>query len=483
MQEVQIFPQSIDRFLPLVGPETFAHDVELADITRRRFEGRTIWMVNSTARGGGVAEMLGTLVGYGRGAGIDIRWTVLDGTSQFFAITKRLHNAIHEARGNGIRLDDHARAIYEEVSANALAEFGPRVRDGDMVLLHDPQTAGLIPGLAARGIPVIWRCHIGTERQGEHSRAAWHFLARYLEPARAFVFTREVYVPPVLDRRRTHIVAPSIDPFSPKNQPLSEAETRAILAAAGLIIDPGNDATATFARGDGTTATVTRQALIHGTGPLPAAGHRTVLQVSRWDWLKDPIGVMHGFARLAENDLLPDVHLILAGPAVGAVSDDPEAGEVLAATKAGWERLSQPVRERIHLVQLPMEDIEENAVIVNALQRRATVVVQKSLEEGFGLTVVEAMFKEKPVIASAVGGIVDQIQDGYNGWLVKNPRDPVEFGRALLHALQEPEEAALRARRARETAIARFLGIRSLRDYAMIFTAVDEGAFRTTHRG
>ena len=192
-----------------------------------------------------------------------------------------------------------------------------------------------------------------------------------------------------------------------------------------------------------------------------------VAQVSRWDRLKDPLGVMQGFA--AEVAPKSDAHLVLAGPDVQAVADDPEGAEVLKECEESWHGLDADTRRRVHLACLPMEDREENAAIVNALQRRATVVVQKSIAEGFGLTVAEAQWKGRPVVATRIGGIQDQIVDGVTGLLVDDPRDLVAYGRAVVELLEEPTRADEMGVAARERVRKEFLGPRHLMQYADLF--------------
>jgi trehalose synthase len=192
-----------------------------------------------------------------------------------------------------------------------------------------------------------------------------------------------------------------------------------------------------------------------------------VLQVSRWDSLKDPIGVIEGFAEYVAP--FTDAHLIYAGPDVSAVADDPEGAEVYGYACARWHALPDAARERIHLALLPMDDFEENAVIVNALQRGADVVVQKSLAEGFGLTVAEAMWKCRPVVASRIGGIQDQIEHGVSGVLLDDATDLEAYGAAVLELLASPERAAAMGDAAHERVRDRFLGTHSLLDYLALF--------------
>ena len=193
----------------------------------------------------------------------------------------------------------------------------------------------------------------------------------------------------------------------------------------------------TFERSDGSPGRVDRAAEIDQDAPIPEEAP-VVAQVSRWDRLKDPGGVLRGFAEHCENEV---AHLLVAGPSVAAVSDDPEGAEVLAEVRELRVGPPAAVRARVHLACLPMDDVEENAAIVNAIQRRAQVVVQKSLAEGFGLTVAEAMWKARPVVASRAGGIQDQIVDGVTGVLLDDPLDLARFGRACDELLGDPERA------------------------------------------
>ena len=202
-----------------------------------------------------------------------------------------------------------------------------------------------------------------------------------------------------------------------------------------------------------------------GSGPPPAWGAPLVVQVSRWDRLKDPVGVLDGFAHLRLSEL-GEAHLVLAGPTVRGVADDPDGPAVFAEVTTAWRALPHERRRRVQIAALPMADPSENAAIVNALQRHAAVVVQKSLGEGFGLTVTEAMWKGRAVVASAVGGIPDQIDDGREGILLPDPGDIDAFAGALRRLLGEPELARQLGEAAQERVRRDFLGIRQLADYA-----------------
>jgi trehalose synthase len=415
--------------------------------------GRAVWNINSTPRGGGVAELLRSLLAYARGAGVDARWIAIDGGPEFFDITKRLHNRLHGHGGDAGELGEPERAAYEATLKQVGSDVAEMVRPGDIVFIHDPQPAGMLEVIQAEGIPVVWRCHVGVDQPNEIARSAWEFLRPYVEPADAFVFSRPAYVWEWIDPERVSIIQPSIDAFSPKNQDLTEAQTDAIVRAVGLF-DGGPDGAATFIREDGTPSRVNRPAEMIQDDFVPDRSP-LVTQVSRWDALKDPVGVV----RLYGDHLGGrDAHLVLAGPAPGTVSDDPEALAVLDSTWAARDELEPALRERIHLAVLPMEDPEENAAVVNALQRRSTVVVQKSLAEGFGLTVAEAMWKGRPVVASAIGGIQDQIVDGETGLLVADPTDGRAFGDAVAALLADPGRAGAMGAAGRERVRGQFLG-------------------------
>ncbi|MCW2976355.1 MAG: glycosyltransferase [Actinomycetia bacterium] len=423
---------------------------------------RVVWNVNSTSRGGGVVELLRPLVGYARGAGIDVRWLVLDGTEGFFEVTKRIHNRLHGSTGDDGPLDERARRVYEDVLADNLQSFVDRVRDVDVVIVHDPQPAGLIPALRARGATVIWRCHVGVDEPNEIVRETWRFLLPYVADANAVVFSREAFVWEGLDRNRVAVIPPTIDVFTPKNYDLQPQMIRAVLRVSGLVADGEAPEPVTFERADGTLARIERRAGIVEDEPVHV-DDRLVVQVSRWDALKDPVGVIRGFGE--HVPLETRAHLAYAGPAVDAVSDDPEGARMLRRSIEERNRLPAEVRRRIHLITLPMDDLDENAIMVNALQRQAHVIAQKSLAEGFGLTVAEAMWKGRPVVASRVGGIQDQVLDGETGILIDDPRDLAAFGRAISELLSDADRAARMGEAARERVRDRFVSVRSLLDY------------------
>lgn len=401
---------------------------------------RRLWHVNSTAHGGGVAELLSSLLPYLLGAGIVAQWLVVDGNDDFFNVTKRVHNFLHEKDGDHGPLGMHEREVYDAGLDRDCGEIAGAIAPGDVAVLHDPQTAGLLRPLKDRGVTVLWRCHVGADHPGPLARAAWRFLMDDVQAADALIFSRPGYVWEGLERSRTAVIAPCIDVMSPKNHPLSGDTTAAILGAAGLVAINGHEpATPEFVRTDGTRDKVEGRAQLVEVGPVPV-GAPLVLQVSRWDGLKDPTGVIESFARHIAP-ACADAHLMLAGPATDGVDDDPESAKTFAEVRARFDRLPEPVRSRVHLACLPMDDDDENSAMVNALQRRADVVVQKSLAEGFGLTVAEAMWKERPVVASRVGGIQDQIVGGESGLLIEHPDNLEELGSAVVGLLRDPTRA------------------------------------------
>jgi trehalose synthase len=426
---------------------------------------RTIWNVNTTATGGGVSEMLHSLLAYARGGGIDARWLLVEGDEEFFALTKRLHHHFHGSHGDGGPLGPEEHAVFDRTTERNLAELLDLVRPGDIVVVHDPQPAGLVGPLVQHGAHVVWRSHIGVDVADDAVQEAWDFMLPYVSPAEEVIFTRDAYVPDALRDRPYRIIPPSIDAFSTKNQDLSRETVRAILAATGIIEERG-PGRPDYERRDGATESVTMAAVVERDQPL-RGDEPMVLQVSRWDPLKDPVGVLRGFA----GGIAPhsDAHLVLAGPDPAEVTDDPEGQRVLDACLKARLALPADVRRRVHLVSLSMRDAQENGAVVNALQRHATVVVQKSLAEGFGLTVAEAMWKSRPVVATGVGGIQDQIEDGVTGLLLDDGRDLDAFAERVLIPLLDHDEARRIGDAARQRVRADFLGARHLIQYLHLF--------------
>jgi len=474
LQEVRVGIRPIEQFAEVLSRRDIAGAVRVAKSLAERLDRRVVWNVNSTAVGGGVAEMLPSLLGITRSFGIDTRWLVISGEPDFFRVTKRLHHALHGSEGDGSPLDEDAHRIYVRALRENALEFASLVQPGDVVLLHDPQTAGMAPALREAGARLVWRCHIGSDTSNEQVELGWSFLQRYLADVPAYVFSRESYVPAMCDHGKSRIITPSIDAFSAKNQDLSEAAIHTILVHTGLVGGPApEDKDYGFHRHDGAPGRVGRRAEVVRVGPAPAWDAPLVVQVSRWDPLKDMAGVMQGFARACTRGHSGAAHLVLAGPDVSTVSDDPEGQVVLQQVIADWRALPAGIQERVHLASLPTVDVQENAAIVNALQRHATIVVQKSLREGFGLTVTEAMWKRRPVVASGIGGINDQIEDGVSGVLLKDPSDLEAFSVVLDDLLGSPERRDALGAAAHERVREHFLGVDHLMKYARLIEELD----------
>jgi len=345
----------LERYAQLVGSGTLRALEALA----RKLHGHRLVMVNTTKTGGGVAEILHRVVVILNELGVPTTWEVMEGDERFFGVTKKMHNALH---GHGEKLTSEDRAIYAERTRREAERLE---LDGDLILIHDPQPAGLISLRRSKGQRWVWRCHIDlSSRDPDH----WEFLRPSIAQYDASIFSAIEFVPP-LDIP-TYLVPPSIDPFSEKNREMGVEEMLAILDRLGLP----------------------------RRGPW-------VTQISRFDRIKDPLGVIEAFRMVRSRRR---ARLLLAG---GGASDDPEGAEVLAEVR---ERAAKS--KDVTVLELPPgSDIE-----INALQRASTVVMQKSLREGFALTVSEALWKRRAVVASAVGGIPLQILNERTGLLARS---------------------------------------------------------------
>ncbi|WUH17963.1 glycosyltransferase [Streptomyces sp. NBC_00448] len=368
---------------------------------------------------------------------------MIGGTAEFYAVTKYLHHLLHGQADPG-RLDDPEMArTYRAALAPQAEWFARRVTTGDVVVLHDPQTLGLAPAVKAAGARVVWHCHIGAEVAPERGPGAvWRVFAAELAAVDAVVTTMPGFAPP--RTRELFVVPPAVDPAATKNRELTGDEVAAVLAGIGLTT------------GRASTGVTVRQ-----DRPLPA-GARVVLQVSRWDPLKDMPGVVRCVVGLPK-----DVHVVLAGTEPAEIPDDPEGLAVLAEVTSVLSGLPDEDRARVHLVNISLRDPERNALVVNALQRRADVVLQKSLQEGFGLTVTEAMVKGRPVVASDVGGLRLQVTHGHNGLLV-DPADLAGVRTALIRLLDDPALCRELGRRARTGALERYTMRRFAADYLKV---------------
>lgn len=459
---------------------------EMAARCAPKLAGRTVWMVNSTAQGGGVAEMLPTLVGLLRGFGVAARWAVINcSTPEFFKLTKRVHNLIH---GLGTaELTSADRELYESVSRDLADAFRQRLSPRDMLVIHDPQPAGMGALLKKQlGLHATWRCHIGLEHESPASAAGWSFLRPYVTAYDHAVFSAEAYVPSYLSEN-VSIVEPTLDPLSEKNRELSAPELASILCGAGLL-----DAPAAFAPRE----PCERISQLTPDGrflPLSNAAsvgllfRPTVTQISRWDRLKGWAPLLEGFVRMkrrlsSEGYPAEDAHvaqlrhscLILAGPEPEAVQDDPEACEVLDELTTAYRSLDVRIQRDVAILSLPMKCVKRNAVLVNGLQRSTNVVIQNSVREGFGLTVAEAMWKGTPVLGSTAFGIRQQIRDGIDGTLVPDPTSAASVEETLLSALADRAQLDLRAKSARRRAYDRFLIFRQVQRWLELLSSEAE---------
>lgn len=416
-----------------------------------RLGGRTVWMINSTAQGGGVAEMLPTQIALLRELGVDTRWAVIETEDpRFFTFTKRLHNLIH---GEGEpQISEEDREVYERVSRESADSLSKLVGERDILVVHDPQPLGAAALLKEeRGLPMIWRCHIGLDEHLPQTRAAWRFLEPYAETCDRAVFSASEYIPGYLTGRAT-IIHPALDPLSHKNRALSINKLVGILRSAGLVASGAPMLAPPFPE------LATR---LQPDGSWGAAGEPEdigllfrpiVLQVSRWDRLKGFAPLMRGFVRLKQElperaglderhrRALQHARLVLAGPDPASVQDDPEAGEVLDEIRELYLSLDPALQRDIAIVSLPMGSRKFNALMVNALQRCSAVVAQNSIREGFGLTATEAMWKSHAVLGTSAVGLRQQIRDGLDGRIVEDPADPDAVARVLDEMLADEWE-------------------------------------------
>ncbi|OGK77396.1 MAG: glycosyl transferase family 1 [Candidatus Rokubacteria bacterium GWC2_70_16] len=386
----------IDAYREVAPPGVVDFLLRLAE----RVRGRRFVHVNSTRVGGGVAEILNRLVPMLTELGVDTTWEVIEGDADFFTVTKAFHNAL---QGAEVPLADAQLEHYLHISRKNAVRLALA---GDLVLIHDPQPAALVEARPREG-RWVWRCHIDLSTP---HRRVWAFLRRFISWYDAAVFSLPAFAHPLSIPQ--FLVYPSIDPLSDKNRPLEAREVETILATLAVPADK----------------------------PM-------LLQVSRFDRFKDPVGVINAY-RMVKRYY--DVRLVLAG---GGAADDPEGALVLAEVRAAAS--GDP---DIHVLDLPADAHLQ----INALQRAATIVLQKSTREGFGLTVAEAMWKGKPVIGGATGGIMVQVQPGVTGYTVRSVEGAAFRLRQLLG---DPGLMRAMGEAGREHVRQNFLITRHLRDY------------------
>jgi trehalose synthase len=411
----------------------------------------TIWMVNSTATGGGVAEMLPGLMNLLRELGFQVKWAVIGSDRQeFFALTKRIHNLLHGQTSAGIDLGPDDARLLESVGRANASELSPMLGPEDILVAHDPQPVCLGQALVReRAVPAIWRCHVGLDEHNEATRAVWRFLQPFLADYAASAFSAPEYIPSFMAGRAS-VLHPGLDPFSHKNRDLTVSKMMGILVNAGLQTAYEPVPTPDF-------PSQVRRFMADGTlqvpGEIGLLFRPIVLQVSRWDRLKGWKPLLDAFLRMkararagATHELssrnqrrLELARLVLAGPDPAGVSDDPEGVAVFRELCETYKGLSPADREDVVLLLLPMDSRKHNALVVNALQRCATVVVQNSLREGFGLTATEAMWKRHAVLGTQAVGIRTQIRHNIDGLLSRDANDPDEIAANIEALLVEPK--------------------------------------------
>ncbi len=415
-----------------------------------------IWHVNSTRIGGGVSEILNGIQRLSDADDISHHRFVTSTEPEVFRITKRIHHRLHGVYAGDLPDESEHKAYMSYGQHNAQRLLG-ELQEHDLVILHDPQTLPMAPILTAAGVNVVWRCHIGTTASNDVSRDTWSYLEQFWSPELTLVFTDETLVPDAAAALRVRIIPPSIDLGAPKNAFLPDSAVRETLAEIGLGAAPATNST---------TQVISEE---------PIDGDPVVLQVSRWDPLKDMEGVLRAFV---DSSLPGRCRLVLCGPSPAGVSDDPEAAQVLADVRNAVDELPKSLRRRVHLVCPDVSDEAGNARVVNALQRRATVVVQKSHQEGFGLTVTEAMAKARPVVASRVGGIPRQIVHEVSGLLLDDPTDNTTFTTLVASLIDQPSYARALGTAAAEQVAAKFTTAREVDDHRALYREVCSATLR-----
>ena len=397
----------LEDYRPIVGSQVIDELLLLADRVRHR----RLQHINSTSVGGGVAEILTRMVPLLRDLGIDTTWDVIKGNQAFFAVTKAFHNALH---GGEEHITEEMFQVFRDTTEMNLADLNTY---GDVVIVHDPQPAGLIARKRDVGGRWIWRCHIDVSTPDPR---VWGFLQDHVAQYDASIFSMPHFAQQLAIPQ--YMVPPSIDPLGDKNRDIPDAEVRAVVERYGL--DP----------------------------------ERPILtQISRFDRLKDPLGVMQAYRLVRRRH---DCQLLLAG---GGATDDPEGEEVL-----GEVREAAGDDPDIHILELPpFSDLD-----INALVRGSTVVMQKSLKEGFGLTVTEALWKRKPVIGGAVGGIRSQLLNGVTGFLVHSPEGAAN---RAVELLGDPDLRDALGDAGHDHVKENFLTTRHIRDYLLLMLAMEHG--------
>jgi trehalose synthase len=452
-------------------------------------KGRTIWMINSTGQGGGVAEMLPKLISLSCDLGLDVRWAVIGADQkEFFSLTKNIHNLIHDS--GRMTLGEKEREIYEAINRKNADALKPHLKPGDILVVHDPQPMAL--GHMLKGemedLHAIWRCHIGVATDTDRTRHAWEFLCPYADRYEETVFTAPEYVPGYLNEKY-RIIHPAIDPMNHKNRDLEPVKMTGIMCNSLLakshqpVLTPPFDHPVRRMEADGGFSPAVNSTEI-GLLYRPI-----VTQVSRWDRLKGFTPLLQGFAEMKRRvgerlesewesprhkRRMEIVRLVLAGPDPDSIQDDPEGLEVMEELKEVYTSLPEMVQRDIAILALPMASRKENALIVNALQRASSLVVQNSLQEGFGLTATEAMWKRKPVLASNATGLREQIDDDIDGCINFDPEDVGGLADQLESILHSPMHRERLAKNAQRKVYGKFLVFTQVTDWLQTLRDVVE---------
>lgn len=397
----------LNAYIPVVSERTVVQLEMLAEVLR----GTKVVHINSTKLGGGVAEILAKMLPLKTDLGLDAKWQIIEGPPEFYICTKAFHNSL---QGLSEAPSDELIKIYEKVNRDTAEKYYDLLNEADFVFIHDPQPVPLIDMFPNRKGKWIWRCHIDISKP---NRNAWRYIRKWASNYDTSIFSLPDFALPLPHPQ--YIIQPSIDPLSDKNKNLTDEETRDLLAKYNL------------------------------NPHLPI-----VLQVSRFDKFKDPLGVIKAY-KLAGK--MTKLQLVLAG---GKATDDPESEMILKEVRKAAEQ-----DENIFILDLPSDANLE----INALQRAASVVMQKSLKEGFGLTVTEAMWKRKPVIGGDAGGIRLQVYNHYTGFLVRTSEGAALRIRYLLQHRRKRNEMGVRAKR---LVLENFLITRHLRDYLSLMVVL-----------
>ena len=401
----------LDAYAGIVDKTAINHLEQLANIIR----GKRIVHVNSTRLGGGVAEILEKMIPLMGEFDLDTTWEIITGDETFFQCTKGFHNAL---QGNRVVVPQRMLDAYEETNRRRAEELRPLLEEADVVFIHDPQPAPLLNLCPNRKGKWIWRCHIDLSHP---FRPVWKYLRPYLEGYDASIFSLSAFARSLPHPQ--YLIPPSIDPLSEKNIDLDESEIREVCNRFQIDVNR----------------------------PL-------VVQISRFDRFKDPVGVIQAY-RLAKR-YISDLQLVLAG---GGASDDPEGAIVLQEVQESADNDPD-----IHVLELPPDSHR----LINALQRAADVILQKSVREGFGLTVTEGMWKGKPVIGGDTGGIRLQVINYHTGFLVNTPEGAAL---RLRYFFEKPEKIKSFGQEAKAFVRENFLLTRQLREYLTVIVALLNG--------